>query len=242
MTFLFHNGRYSARFAQTDCDLHACQQLRHRCFFGGDGLDHDSFDVACKHLMVIDSAGSVVATARLFHLQTGAEIHSSYAAQFNDLSGLSGNNSAMMELGRFCIAPDVLDADVLRVTWGALTQIVDKNEVAYLFGCTSFAGTDPARYGRAFARLQAKHLGPSALRPLARTDCLIPLVDVPPNGADPMPPLLRTYLAMGGWVSDYAVIDHKMNTLHVFTCLEVASVPPSRAAALRALAEGTRLS
>ena len=46
MTFLFHNGRYSARFAQTDCDLHACQQLRHRCFFGGEGLDHDSFDVA----------------------------------------------------------------------------------------------------------------------------------------------------------------------------------------------------
>ena len=35
-----------------------------------------------------------------------------------------------------------------------------------------------------------------------------------------MPPLLRAYLLMG-WVSDHAVIDNKLNTLHVFTGLEV---------------------
>jgi putative hemolysin len=148
----------------------------------------------------------------------------------------------LIEVGRFCIAPDVLDADVLRVAWGALTQVVDEKEVGMLFGCTSFAGTDPARYGRAFAKLQAKHLGPANLRPLPLTDQVIPLAQVPKTGTDPMPPLLRTYLAMGGWVSDYAVIDPQLNTLHVFTCLAVASVPPSRAAALRALAQGAPLS
>ena len=51
-----------------------------------------------------------------------------------------------------------------------------------------------------------------------------------------MPPLLRTYLGMGGWVSDHAVIDTQMNTLHVFTGLEIAKIPASRAQALRAVA------
>lgn len=242
MTFLFHKGRYTARLAHSACDLQDCQQLRHRCFFGSVGVDQDSFDTNCDHLMVTDSIGRVVATARLFRMQSGAEIHASYAAQYNDLSRFYDLDVALIEVGRFCIAPDVLDADVLRVVWAALTQIVDQNDVGYLFGCTSFAGTDPNRYGRAFKRLQDKHLGPVSLHLKPMAAGVIPLADVPPEGTDPMPPLLRTYLAMGGWVSDYAVIDHKMNTLHVFTCLAVASVPPLRAAALRALAQGTRLS
>jgi len=50
-----------------------------------------------------------------------------------------------------------------------------------------------------------------------------------------MPPLLRTYLMMGGWVSDHAVVDHDLNTLHVFTGVEIAAVPPNRARLLRAV-------
>ena len=52
----------------------------------------------------------------------------------------------------------------------------------------------------------------------------------------PMPSLLRSYLTMGGWVSDHAVIDHGMQTIHVLTALEVAKVTPQRAKVLRALA------
>jgi putative hemolysin len=49
-----------------------------------------------------------------------------------------------------------------------------------------------------------------------------------------MPPLLRSYLAMGGWVSDHAVVDRDLGTLHVFTGLEVGGVPEARIQALRA--------
>jgi L-ornithine Nalpha-acyltransferase len=44
-----------------------------------------------------------------------------------------------------------------------------------------------------------------------------------------MPPLLRSYLAMGGWVSDHAVVDRDLNTLHVFTGLEIRAIPEARA-------------
>jgi putative hemolysin len=56
-----------------------------------------------------------------------------------------------------------------------------------------------------------------------------------------LPPLLRTYLGMGGWVSDHAVVDRELDTLHVFTCVEVDRVPPARAASLRAVAGTGRL-
>ena len=48
-----------------------------------------------------------------------------------------------------------------------------------------------------------------------------------------MPPLLRSYLAMGGWVSDHAVVDRDLDTLHVFTGFEVRAIPEARVRALR---------
>ena len=51
-----------------------------------------------------------------------------------------------------------------------------------------------------------------------------------------MPPLLRTYLMMGGWVSDHAVVDRDLNTLHVFTGLEITAISPARKKLLRAVA------
>ena len=56
------------------------------------------------------------------------------------------------------------------------------------------------------------------------------------NATLKMPPLLRTYLIMGGWVSDHAVVDRQMNTLHVFTGLEIGAIPPARKKLLRAVA------
>lgn len=231
MTIPFQQSRYTVRFADTAAQLRACQRLRHLCFFGGPGLDADPFDTAARHVMVSDQAGRLVATMRLSEGAAG------YAAQFYDLSTLAALDQPMLEVGRFCIAPDVLDADVLRVTWGALTRYVAARGVQMLFGCASFAGTDWAVYGRAFARLR-RYRGPDTIRPPAREQAR-PLADCAEEGRGPMPPLLRTYLAMGGWVGDDLVIDRQMQTMHVFICLEVAKVPVARARALHALAQET---
>ncbi|PUB19228.1 GNAT family N-acetyltransferase [Yoonia sediminilitoris] len=241
MTFAYQMGRYLARFAHTAAEVKACQALRQRCFFGSDGFDCDQFDAAARHLIVQDAHGRCVATARLFDWADGPSAQAGYAAQFYDLSALSGCQSPMVELGRVCVAPEVMDADVLRTVWGALTGHVDRTRATMLFGCTSFAGVDPVPYGQALARLQRRHLGPAHLRPARLLPNCIRFADVPSLGRQPMPPLLRTYLAMGGWVSDHAVIDEQMQTLHVFTCLEVAKVPHARARALRALAPATAL-
>lgn len=241
MTIPFHKTRYHARLAATSADVAACQRLRHACFFGRPGVDADQFDPLARHLMVEDAEGCLIAAVRFFEWPSGALIHQGYAATAYDLTGLAALDCPMIEIGRFCVAPGALDADVLRVAWAALTAIVDRRGVAWLFGCTSFAGGAPDRYGRTFARLAARHQGPVALRPHVHAAETVPLADIPPRGADPMPPLLRTYLAMGAWVGDHVVIDRALQTLHVFTCLEVAAVPPARARALRALAQDAML-
>ena len=92
-----------------------------------------------------------------------------------------------------------------------------------------------------YAHLKDQHLAPAKLQPTVKAQH-IHLFARDTHTADPrrarqqIPPLLRSYLAMGGWVSDHAVIDRQMNTLHVFTGLEIAAIPPNRARLLRALA------
>jgi len=70
----------------------------------------------------------------------------------------------MVEMGRFCIAPGLTDADILRVAWAAMTRYVDENAVEMLFGCSSFQGTEADGYEDAFAFSQRP---PPCPKPLA---------------------------------------------------------------------------
>lgn len=231
-------GRYHARLAGSAADRRACQALRHLCFFGTAGHDSDTWDADWQHLMVLDQAdGALVCTMR-FHLCAGDSVLTGYAAQAYDLHTIAAQPCLNLEIGRFCTDPARPDPHILRVAWGALTQIVQASDIALIFGCTSFRGTDAAPYRDVFKRLHARHRGPDSLRPGRKAAAIIDLACSSPAivPQSPMPPLLRTYLAMGGWVSDHAVIDRDMETLHVLTALETAAVPAARAKALRALA------
>lgn len=231
-------GGMHARFARGARDHAAVQALRAACFRGGVP-DGDDFDARCRHVLIERGADTpLLGCFRLLSIPQGG-IGVSYAAQFYDLTRLAQMPCAMLELGRFCIAPGQRDADILRLAWGALTRLVDDEGVGMLFGCSSFRGCDPASFGDAFALLSGRHLAPAALAPGVGAAETVPLGSVsglPARGGKAVPPLLRTYLAMGGWVSDHAVVDRDLGTLHVFTGLEIAKVPPARARLLRAVA------
>jgi L-ornithine Nalpha-acyltransferase len=241
-------GRYSARLADSAADIRAAQSLRYQCFIAGrpsdrgQGIDADHFDDSCLHLLVEEAgSGALACTYRLMPLANGREIHRSYAAQSYDLTRLSGFAAPMLELGRFCIAPDRKpDADLLRVAWGAMARLVDAQGIGMLFGCSSFAGADPALHHHALQAMARKHLAHATQAPLKKheetVDYAANLTQFDPKLAlAQTPALLRTYLMMGGWVSDHAVIDRELDTLHVFTGLPIATIPPARARALRAL-------
>ncbi len=48
-----------------------------------------------------------------------------------------------------------------------------------------------------------------------------------------MPPLLRTYLLMGGWVSDHAVVDRDLNTCMSLPASRSGDPPGARPASAR---------
>lgn len=244
-------GRYRARQAEGRQDLPACQSLRHLCFIESRGgparpgrREADAFDPICTHVLVEEQrSGKLVACFRLLPLDSGAEISRSYAAQYYELSALAAYAGPMVEMGRFCIHPDHPDPDILRMAWGAMTQIVEARGVEMVFGCSSFHGTDAEIYLDAFAVLSERHLAPGRWGPKVKAPDVVRFADKLRlrkidlrRGMLRMPPLLKTYLLMGGWVSDHAVVDHEMNTLHVFTGLEIGAIPPARAKALRAVA------
>ncbi len=239
----FTKGRYGARCAEGPADIAAAQGLRHLAFRKSAGCDSDRFDELCRHILIEEvKDGRLVACFRLLKLESGAAIGQSYSAQFYDLSALERFAGPMMEMGRFCLHPDVHDPDILRVAWGALTRLVDDEGVEMLFGCSSFEGTRAEPYGDAFAWIGARHLAPKRWLPRVKAPRVFRFAGDLRRKVDgrramlAMPPLLRSYLVMGGWVSDHAVVDADMNTLHVFTGLEIKAVPPVRARLLRAVA------
>jgi len=233
-------GKYTTRIAQDVSDLATCYDLRTVCFGPAGGVE-DRFDAAATHMLVVDSTtGQGVATFRLTMLHRGAVL-TSYSAQYYDLTSLITFDGTMLEMGRFCIHPDHRDPDIARIAWAALTGYVDTHGVALLFGCSSFAGTEPATYRDTFGMLKTRYLAPQNWRPAKMVGEVYDFateisgkIDLK-RGQAAMPPLLRTYLMMGGWVSDHAVVDRVMNTLHVFTGLEIARIPPARKKLLRAL-------
>ncbi|MCU0900154.1 MAG: GNAT family N-acetyltransferase [Cypionkella sp.] len=235
-------GRYIARLAEAEADLVRAQRLRHLAFWAGrgraraDGRDADGHDALCRHVLIEDRVtGDLVACYRV-QILAGAGLERSYAAQFYDLERLGRYPAPLLELGRFCLHPDRHDPDILRLAWALLTRMVDEAGVGMLFGCSSFPGAEPVRHAPALASL-ARHLAPPVWQPGPRAPDRISLAGLVPAPVAPdLPPLLRSYLAMGGWVSDHAVIDAQMDTLHVLTAVEIATIPPARARILRMIA------
>jgi putative hemolysin len=233
-------GRYSAAIALTAQDVAAAQTLRGFCFDLA-GKDIDTFDEACVHVLIhCVEDNSLVACFRMLSLE-GDRIKSSYSAQYYALDALADFKGRMVELGRFCIHPDWQDPDILRVAWAAMTAYVDQNNVKLLFGCTSFAGTETSKYDDAFALLRDNHLAPKRWLPrvkapdVFRYAAILRLKSDPKKAMLGMPPLLRTYLLMGGWVSDHAVVDRQLNTMHVFTGVEIGMIPAAQKRLLRAV-------
>ncbi|MDG1377896.1 MAG: ornithine-acyl-ACP acyltransferase [Yoonia sp.] len=180
------------------------------------------------------AGGDLVCTLRLRVFGAGEGLCQSYTGSFYDLSQMQG---PAIELGRFWLRDRGGQADVMRLALSEITRLVDATNADFLFGCTSFRGNDPALYAAAFACLAAHHQGPVDRIPKARTEA-IALPHAPFDllvALRQMSKLLRSYLGMHGWVGDAIVIDERLQTMHVFTCLDVGAVPRRRAEILRNL-------
>jgi len=234
-------AEYHVRRARTAQDTSRVMALRLARF--GAGIDE--FDARATQIMVLEG-DALRATFRLMVYANGADMGAGYSGQFYDLAGFSALDRPALELGRFCLdtrhdtGPAAgREADILRLCFAAMAGMVDSTRAALLFGCASFAGSEVGPHLPALGALKP-HISPQWA--VGRKDShIIDLKDIaapsdPMAALRAMPPLLRSYLGIGGWVSDHVVQDFELGTIHVFTGVEVSRIPPQRAQALRALA------
>ena len=226
-------GAYRATISTSSDIRHAALRLRAHAFRNGAD-DPDRFDADSLHGLVEDALGQPRVAFRVRLIPKAADLDRSYTGQFYDLSPLFADGP-FLELGRVCQSDGQTDVMALRLAWAALGVLVDQNAVRMMVGCSSFAGADPEKHRAALAYLRAHHIGPRDLRPRRLSRDAVDLPDGQDNPCQ-LPHLLRSYLGLGGWISDHAVRDPQLDTLHVFTALDIDAIPASRKTRLRALA------
>ncbi|TVP73816.1 MAG: GNAT family N-acetyltransferase [Rhodobacteraceae bacterium] len=244
-------GQARISLAHSAEDLRAVQRLRALRFRGSETLsDLDRFDPDSLHLLLRRTGpggaepGDVIATARMRLHRNAAQLRQGYAAQFYDLTTLATALCPCLEIGRLCIdTAHVQDPDGLRAMLAGISRVALQGEAKLLLGCASFAGADARQHAPALAYLAAHHLGPAGQRPSPKTGCdavdLASLrVQAAQAGLRQVPKLLRLYLTLGGWVSDHAVVDRELDTVHVFTAVEIAQIPAPLLRSLQGLAQG----
>jgi L-ornithine Nalpha-acyltransferase len=235
------SGPLRARLATSANDIDAAQALRYRVFYEGLGArplsemlrrrrDMDRFDDDCDHLLVLDQSrggtGLVVGTYRLLRRQAAARLGGFYSADEYDLAPLLAQPGEILELGRSCVDPTYRQRAVMQLLWSGIAAYVFHHEIALMFGCASLRGTDPDALAAPLSYLHHYHLAPPSLRPRALSHRYVDMCRLMIDAFDPglaqaaLPPLIKGYLRLGGFVGDGAVIDEQFNTTDVCVCVK----------------------
>lgn len=228
---------FEVRLAENAREIEAAQALRYQVFYDemtatpspearARRLDADAYDAICDHLIVIDRNVQqdplpVVGTYRLLRRSVAEKHGGFYTQQEYDLTTLLRQEGEFVELGRSCVHAEYRARGVLQLMWRGLAAYVAHYDIDLMFGCASFPGTEPDAMEESLSYLHHFHRAPSALRPRALDELYVEMRRLPAARLDKqaalaeLPPLIKGYLRVGGFVGDGAVVDRQFNTTDV---------------------------
>ena len=237
-------SRYRVKLAETEAERAGAQRLRYRVFVEEMGAkaspeeraarrEWDDFDPFFDHLVlesldpgIVDPLDRVVGVYRLMRGEVAAAGPGFYGAGEYDLTPIAGSGRASVELGRSCVAREHRGGPGMHLLWNGLAAYVLERDIELLFGVASFHGTDPAPLAEALSFLHYEHLAPPDLRVRARPGHYLEMNLMPRGDIDPeraprsIPPLIKAYLRLGGFVGDGAFVDHDFNTIDVCVVMD----------------------
>ena len=241
-------GTLEVRLARIPKDIDDAQDLRYQVFYEEMGAkpseqmsaikrDFDAHDEFCDHLLLIDHAregkkNPVIGTYRLIRREAAEKCGGFYSSSEYDVSRLIAYPGEILELGRSCIHREYRTGPVMQLLWRGLGMYIARHNVALMFGCASFAGTDPQAHKIPLSYLYHHHLAPPALRAKTLPEHYVDMKMLPReafdpntafnemqfdprNGSNSLPPLIKGYIRVGGFVGDGAYIDHQFNTTDI---------------------------
>ena len=230
-------GNLGLRIARTPDELAAAQALRYRVFYqergaqpdpaaAATGRDSDRYDAVADHLLVVDhdlgnGAEAVVGTYRLIRREAAESIGRFYSADEYDIALIERFPGRVLELGRSCVDSAYRGRAAMQLLWRGIAAYVFAHNIDLMFGCASLPGTDVDALAAELTYLHAHHLAPPDIRLRALPHRYVEMRRMDPGAIDArqvlvgLPPLIKGYLRLGGFVGDGAVVDHQFNTTDV---------------------------
>lgn len=245
---VFEEGALTVRLARSALDLRGAQRLRYQVFIeelgapGGPMVDHvarlerDTLDPHFDHLVLVDrrcdpeALDHVVGVYRLLPCERAQALGRFYCDSEYDLTPLRALGRKQVELGRSCVARAHRRGPAMMLLWKGLADYVLSRDIEILFGVASFHGADAERHAMALSYLHHFHLAPAPLRVRALPGHFHPMDQMPVAAIDPraalaaVPPLIRAYLRLGGFVGEGAFIDHEFNTTDVCLIMDTSAM------------------
>ena len=239
-------GDFEVRLASSAAEIEAAQALRFRVFYeemaarptaeiAATRRDFDVFDKVCDHLLVLDrrrgeGPEGIVGTYRLIRRSAAAKIGRFYSSAEYDIQPMIDYPGEVLELGRSCIEKDARNTATMQMLWRGIALYAFHYNIQVMFGCASLPGTDPSQHALSLSYLYHHHLAPPEIRVRAlasryvKMDMLAPEICDPRKAMARVPPLIKGYLRLGGFVGDGAVIDSEFNTTDVFITVKTELV------------------
>ena len=231
------SGNLGVRLASGAAEIDAVQALRYRVFYqelsaradsetAHSQRDRDIYDTVADHLLVVDHAlgegpASVVGTYRLIQRAAAQRIGHFYSSDEYDITRIEAHPGRILELGRSCVDTGYRNRSVMQLLWRGIAAYVFQYKIELMFGCACLPGNDPDILASELTYLYYNHLAPVAIRPRALPHRYIEMRRLDRDEIDQraaltkLPPLIKGYLRLGGFIGDGAVIDPQFNTTDV---------------------------
>jgi L-ornithine Nalpha-acyltransferase len=243
-------GTLEVRLARSREEVKAAQLLRYHVFYEEMSAkpsmlqkvtrrDKDGFDRYCDHLLVVDTARGgplsqqIVGTYRLMLPEGAAMAGGYYTEQEFQITSMIARHPGkrFMELGRSCVLKPYRGKRTVELLWQGIMAYVRQNRVDVLFGCASLSGTDPETLALPLSFLRSNAAAPVEWQVSAQPHRGLPVSnDVvcadPRRALASLPPLLKGYLRIGGYIGGDAVVDEQFGTTDVLVVVPVANIDP----------------
>ena len=234
------------KMAGSPAEIDAAQALRYQVFYQEMSAkpsanmkqqqrDFDRFDAFCDHLIILDhdlktKTPPVIATYRFMRREAAKKCGQFYSQDEYNIDCLIDHAGEIMELGRSCVSLPYRNGLVMQLLWRGVVEYVRFYDVQLMFGCASLPGTTIDNLAVSLSYLHHFHQAPPELRAKALAKRYVNMNLLPKDQIDEknamftLPPLIKGYLRLGGFIGDGAVIDDQFNTTDVNVVVKMALV------------------
>jgi putative hemolysin len=226
---------YEVGLAHSQDDVREAQRLRYEVFnreygarFIGSaaGLDTDSFDPYCDHLIVRSKGtGEVVGTYRVLLPEQAHHIGRYYSQSEFFMTRIERQIPDLVELGRSCVDPEHRNGAVIMLLWSAIIRYMRHHNRRHLIGCASVSMRDGGTQAASlWNRFRSESMVDSLLEAFPKHPVAFSRIPVDTKVQEPA--LIRGYLKIGAKVCGEPSWDPDFNTADFLLLMDLQSMHP----------------